>query len=965
LAELTADSGQALTEGDKSLTVRETAAALGLSSRTVRRLISRGDLRASKRGGKFQIDSKDLALVQDVQAGHASPAPRLLRLVPSSPSAPAVTSRVPVPPSRLIGRQREVAAFQKLLRSPDGPRLLVLTGPGGVGKTRLAMEIASAATNDFADGVVFISLASIRDPALVTATIAKAVGVRERGDGSLEEQIAARLAAKRLLLVLDNFEHLVAAGPVVAELLASCPRLTCLVTSRDRLRLSGEHVFPVSPLALPGVEESRSGGVEEETEERGRRRQAGDGRQEIEGSAAVQLFVARAQAVDPGFILTQESAGAVAEICRRLDGLPLAIELAAARIAVLPPSALLARLYRRLPLLTGGARDLPARLQTMRDTIAWTYDLLSAEEQSRFRHLSVFIGEFMLEAAETVCHSETGVALVEGVSSLLDHSLLQGADGPGGEARFQMLETIREYGFERLAECGEEAAVRDAHAAHFLALAATAEFELQGAAQVAWLERLEVEHDNLRAALSWLSARDMVEDALRLAGSLWFFRWLRGYYAEGRAQSEALLALPSAARRTVGRAKALNGLGVIALSQGDTARAVAAHEEALAITRELGDEPGAAFSLVCLGAPLLTQAKYDRGVTVTTESLELCRGRGDDAGANMALALLAYAASVQGDHEREEALFTESVAMGRARGERWGTALDLNNLGWQALERGDDQRACELFNECLAMVGELGDKRGQADTLNGLGRVYQHQGDLARSIGCYEESLTLARETGDQQYMARALFCLGHAAWRQGDKDRAGGLIRQALALYHPMGDLLNVAASVEALAVLAGASGGATQAARLIGAAARLIEQVKAPIPRYDRFDHGRVAARTRDVLGPGAFAAAWEAGQALTLEQAVSEAAVATITIRAATGAAAEATGEANSARVAAFGLTARELEILHLLARRATDLEIADLLSISPRTVMHHVSHVLAKLGSANRREAAAWAGSHGIA
>src|SRR5215213_10113162 len=481
-------------------------------------------------------------------------APGLPSEFPPLRTLEAKLNNLPLQPTPLVGRVREVEEVAERLRS-DQVRLLTLTGPGGTGKTRLALQAGADLLDEFDDGVFFVALAAITDRALVAPTVVRAIGLTERRNQPPEELLKGFLRDRQTLLLLDNFEQVLESAPLLAELLSSAPNLKILITSRTPLRLYGEHEFPVPPLSLP--DPSSLATLESLTQ-----------------YGAVRLFVERAKAVKPDFSLTQANAPAVAEICARLDGLPLAIELAAARIKLLPPQAMLSRLGNRLKLLTGGARNLPQRQRTLRGAIEWSYELLDEGEKVLFGRLSVFSGGNTLEAVEAVCDAEGDFPMdvFEGVSSLLDNSLLQQKEGFDGEPRFAMLETIREYASERLEDSSDAEAARHAHAEYFLALAEEAEPMLWGAEDAAWLDRLEHEHDNMRAALSWSIEHEEAELALRLGGALRWYWYMEGYYGEGRRWLEAALGKDWGVAAEA-RARALEGVGWLANVQGDLDRA--------------------------------------------------------------------------------------------------------------------------------------------------------------------------------------------------------------------------------------------------------------------------------------------------------------------------------------------------------------------------------------------------------
>jgi len=803
---------------------------------------------------------------------------------------------LPAPRTSFVGREREMLAVKRTLTMT---RLLTLTGAGGSGKTRLALEMARDLVGTYPDGVWLAELAALSEGELVPQAVAEALGVPERPGQALTDTLIDALRGKEMLLILDNCEHLVeAVARLVDALLDACPRLRVLATGREPLNVAGETIQRVSPLSLPDPEGEPTVA-------------------KLEGSESARLFLERVQHRSPSLALTPENAQAVAEVCRRLDGMPLAIELAAARVGALSVEQISKRLKDSLKLLSGGTRTASERHRTLQGALDWSHDLLGEQERTLFRRFSVFAGGWTLEAAEAAGAGE-GVEegdVVELLSGLVHKSLVVAEATADGGVRYRMLEPVRQYARKKLEDCGEAEAVRRRHAAFFLALAEEEPGTFKGSGRFEWIRRLEEEHDNLRAALSWSLESDEVEFGLRLAGALQPFWARRGYYGEGRRWLEAALAKDVRAP-TPARVNALRGVGWLAQWQGDIDRASAAAEEGLRLSPQAGTESSVAIHLRLL---------------------------------------LGFTAELRAEYERATRLFEESLKLSREAGDGWSIAASLLHLGNVVGDRGDQKRAVEIYEEGIALSRKSGYAVVLADTLVNLGYTLLLQGDHERAAALNEEAVALYREQGYRY--ARLEFPvdnLGWAALLRGDEAQAQTLHQESLVLCRELGNKRIAAESLEGLACAAGARGDTERSARLFGAADALrlaLGITQLPEERALREPHLTTARSQPNE-------AAWEEGNKMTFEEAIRYA-----LSKEGTAPSAPDYQPREDERTPA--LTRREEEIAALVARGLTNRRIASELSISEHTAATHVAKILKKLGLSSRSQLTAWVTERGLA
>ncbi|GAC1359555.1 MAG: hypothetical protein NVSMB38_43280 [Ktedonobacteraceae bacterium] len=858
-------------------------------------------------------------------------------------SLPKTATALPAYLTPLLGREQEVQTVSSLLQRPE-VRLVTLTGPGGIGKTRLGVQVATQLVPSFADGVAFVPLAPLSDPALVIPTITQVLRLRDTGDWSLFEHLKAFLRSRQLLLLLDNFEHLLQATPKLLELLTSCPGVKMLITSRAVLRARGEHEFQVSPLALPDLDHFPA-------------------HKSLFRYAAVALFLQRVGAIKPTFQLTATNARTIAEVCVKLEGLPLALELAAARIKLLSPQALLARLEDQLHLLTYGASDVSERQQTMRNTIRWSYELLSPTEQRLFRRVSVFVGGFTVEAAEYlyVALGASSMNVLNSLTSLLDNSLVQSVEQGGDEPRLFLLEAIREYGLECLMLNEEEEETRQAHFNYCVALLEKAGSHINGVDQRKWLDMLEKEHNNLRAALQWALERTNVEQALLLSGNLCWFWHLRGYQVEGRQWLDRVVARSDGATSSL-LMKVLHGATRLTMLQSDFLATQTMAETMLAQCQEKGNRRYLAFALRRLGEVAEEKHHYAKAYSLLDESLQIFKALVSnqssepikDIRRNFATGLveLGIMISYKGDFAKAHALANESLAIFHELNDRTGIIFGLGKSVKILIAEGEYARAYTLQEEAFSRAKALNHKCDATIWLHGLGEIALYQGDEAKGRQLLKETLALYTALGNQWRYAHMLLLLANLAACQGDFAEGRSFYEESLVLLRAIEDQEAIAALLENVAEVA-IQKSLIWGVTLWGCAEALRETTGTPFSPMDYFPYKRSLAIAQTSLGKKVFADIWKEGRTKSYEQALALYSAPTKPVSISW--IASSTSYPND-------LSTREIEVLCLLAQGLTDAQIAEQLILSRRTISWHVSAIYRKIGISSRSAATHYAMKH---
>ena len=854
------------------------------------------------------------------------------------------TQNLPIQTTRMLGREQEMATLRALIQQND-VRLVTLIGPGGIGKTRLGLEIANELLEVFDGNISFVSLATINDAELVIATIAQSLMLKETGELSLLDVLKALIRDIPMLVVLDSFEHVVVAAPRLSELLIACQNLKFLVTSRVALHIRDEHQFPVLPLALPSLNDLT--------------------KEALSQYAATALFLERAKLVKPDFQITAANTRAIANICARLDGLPLAIELAAAWMKLLTPQALLPRLEHRLAVLTGGARDVPTRQQTLRNTIAWSYNLLSAAEQQCFRRLAVFARSWTIEAAEAVFAvldvSNDNAGLLNSVNVLLDSSLLYRADAREEESRFAMLEVIREFALEALAENRELNNLQEAHSTYYLDLVTTSLEQPAEVRQGLWIDRIEKELDNLRAALQHtLEKMEKKHDsaiALQIGGILTPFWLLGGYWSEGLAFLERALMYPEGVEKPV-LAKGLLSAGKLAFQVGNYQRAEEMARESQLMFEELRDPQGIASTLEILGMVTWNSGDLSNARSLLEEALILYQQVSDEEGIVNSFFALAWLARAQGDYERARMLCDESLAFSSNIGLLRGIA-DADFLKAQIFfdTQADQLLAYQHVESVLELYRQVFDREGVAACFHLLGQITLSQGDAEKARSWFERSVEQHRELGHMAGMVWSMAGIGRVDLIRGDLLEAYTKYEESLSLARALGDQELLVNCMEGFAEVVSMQGKHAWAAQIWGAAAVLRDSIGQPHAPVERVLYDNAIKAVRHHLGEQVFLTAYERGRSMSPDRALLEQAPIVLPPPTTPSQTTKAIQKSNP-----DGLTPREVEVLRQVAQGMTNEQVANQLIISPRTVDTHLTSIYGKIGVSSRSAATRYAIEH---